>query len=513
MSKFIARAIYWVFAAISLWIFISKCSSGIPVLTFSIAVVAFCAVALLSAPLLKLFKKARQRVEGQSTAKMAFIIFAVSLLPRVLSSLLLKCDFSLQEDMAAPGSFVGQLLSSGVITENASYAQMYGRYVNTAFFIYPWAAVFGSSDLSISLFFNTAFSLCYVGWFCVLKRFKKPATAFLAVLAFSLLWTEVWLSVLPIHENVLFICISAFAWIYFDLLPRLKSTVSKSVAAVFGAVLFAIGISCNSMGYVAAAAFGLYAVAKALRGGFKLRRLACAALSLLIFVGLVLAVVNGLSALRGEVIEIPEGDSRREGKVPYGWSVFVGFNYESNGKWTEADYVKYYPTEALVPEDELYDYQARLLNERLQRYKESPTDALKLFNRKVYEGFGGYNYGIRRCLQYTQNEGAIMLYDKAFSVVKAVFHVISMILHGFLLLTFSKKKQDELTPSIWLKAFFCGVFLILMVVEILPKYAVCMWALLFLITVIDSDVLAQRAYAVGCRFKRKEKHNRINITE
>lgn len=496
MARFIARATYCVFAFISVWIFLAKCSVGNWALTLLIAAFALLAIGLLSVPLSALFIKIKNKVRALSKVRMGIIIFAVAFIPRILSAVVLNCDFSIHEDMGAPQSFLNQLINGGVITENASYAAMYGRYTNTALVLYPWALIFGSSHLSVSAFFCFGFSLSYVAWFNIIGQFKSKDVAFVSILGFSLLWQEVWLAVLPIHESVTFFFLTAFAFIIFWALPKLKAAASKLFAVLASGLLLGVAVSCNSMGYVALVAFVLYAVATLFKDKLTVRRIIYCALCLLIISGAVFGTVIAFKAVGNAVIGDTDGDGRRENTVPYGWSLYVGGNFESNGRWRQEDYDAYFPSEDRVSDDELYEHQKSLINQRYDRYKENPLDYIALLNNKVKETYGNYNYGIRRTLVFAEDGFVANTAEKALPVIKGIFHVIALVMQGLLIFSFSRKKWDEVTPSLWLKAFFCGVFMILLVIESMPKYVTYMWALMMFITVLDGDVLLHRAVRI-----------------
>ena len=493
MARFIARSTYCVFAFISAWIFLAKCSVGNCALTLLIAVFALSAIALLTVPLSVLFKKIKDKVCKLGKVRMGLIIFAAAFIPRILSALVLNCDFSTHEDMGAPQSFLHQLINGGMITENASYAAMYGRYTNTALVLYPWALIFGSSHLSVSAFFCFGFSLSYVAWFNIIGQFKSKDVAFVSILGFSLLWQEIWLSLMPIHESVTFFFLTAFAFMIFWVLPKLQTTPSKLFTVLASGLLLGVAVSCNSMGYVALIAFALYASATLFKDKLTAKKIIYCALCLLIISGAVFGTVSAFKAAGDAVIEDGNDDGRRENTVPYGWSLYVGGNFESNGRWRQEDYDAYFPSEDRVSDDELYEHQKSLINQRYGRYKENPLDYIALLTNKVKETYGNYNYGIRRTLDFAEDGAIAGAARKILPVIKGVFHVIALIMQGLLIFSFSRKKWDEVTPSLWLKAFFCGVFMILLVIESMPKYVTYTWALMMFITVLDGDVLLHRA--------------------
>ncbi len=497
MSKFITRSTYWFFAFIAGFIFVSKIYLflfdgrvfgivSVPERLVFISLLTGLIIAGFFA-LKRLKPRLKKWAQRRSALRLALYIFGISFVVRIVTVAVLDCDFAALEDLSAPHRFLSQLLERGYIYKDSDYAAMYTRYVNLTLFCYPWGALFGAGYISLGCYFSLLYSLSYAAWFCVIKRYTDKTIAFYGVVAFSMLLPEICLACLQLHETVLYFGITAFAWVLFDGLPRCKKAALKTALLFAGALALGIGTACNPMGYVAFIAFALYGLARFFKTKQKKLYLLKFAVALLLIFCTVISVVAAISAVSDSVIELQSSSERRSGKVPYGWSLYVGANYESFGKWNRADYEAYYPSADRVPDDKLYDHQLSLIKKRLAWYNEKPTRYVKHLFNKVTNTYGHYKEGISRIYYYGDVGPNKRFTHYAFSG----YHYIGIFMQALLLLSFSRKKQDEVNAALFLKMIVCGVFTVLLFIEIMPKYVFYLWALMFWITLMDYKQIRQ----------------------
>lgn len=490
MSKFITRLTYWFFAFISVWIFIGK----VYVLNLKqmiIYIPTLAAVLFAGLLALKKLKPYLKNIAKKlSPWQMALAVFVLAFAARLVTVCTLQCDFSVHEDLSAPHRFLTQLLEKGIIYKDTDYALMYGRYVSLTLFCYPWAILFGSSYVSLGCYYALLYSLSYVAWFYIIKRYTGKSAAFYGVLFFSLLTPEVWLSNFQNHEAVLYFGITAFTWVLFDGLPRFNNKTVKLTLLLLGGVALGIGTSCNPMGYVAVIAFVLFAVAKLFKNKLNKASVLKCAVVFLLLLSTIFSTMALVSQLGNTTMLCTSYTSDRRGdKVTYGWSWYVGASYDSCGVWNLLDYENYFPTAEKVPDDKLYDHQLSLIKERFAWYKENPLRYAKHLFNKVSNAYGFYKDGITR----TNNYGDINVSQKFIHLASMAFYCVGFLMQILLLLTFKRGEQDTVKPQLFLKLFISGVFLLLLFIEITPKYVNYLWALMFWITLLDYKSIFQNS--------------------
>ena len=206
-------------------------------------------------------------------------------------------------------------------------------------------------------------------------------------------------------------------------------------------------------------------------------------------VSCLLAVTAVFSNVRNSLIDENYTPSSSK-PVPMGWELFVGGNFETKGVWSGKDAAAYSPHDTEMSDQELYDYRVALINERYDWYKENPTRYLHHLARKVTNLWGPYKDSIGRAQKYTEN---LLIKNNPFILgfFKELCYLIGFFMQLALLLTVSRKKQDEVGLSMFLKALICGAFIILLFIENNPKYISCFWVPIMSITLIDSKDITQ----------------------
>ncbi|MGN1168029.1 MAG: hypothetical protein ACI4S2_16535 [Lachnospiraceae bacterium] len=192
------------------------------------------------------------------------------------------------------------------------------------------------------------------------------------------------------------------------------------------------------------------------------------------FFGSYFAFIEYRSYLKNSTISFnDEEEITDEKRVKKMWSFFVGANYEECGRWNEEDLKKFEHYQDISDIEKSKEYQINLVRERYHDFICHPWKFVCHLTNKMKVAWSefnpiGYGYGNKINDYFLEWHGGII-----HSVFIRVFSLISLLLSGLMLVvsTDTKLAQNDLAYIIYMKMFIMGVTIILLLIEVTPKYS------------------------------------------
>ncbi len=423
----------------------------------------------------KLGVKIYARLKDVPAYKLALYLFLFTAITKIIFVFLLGTDASLHVDFGKYRLYAEEFATNGRITESTAYALRYPYTVMYGLVMSPFAKLFGGDTRVFTTALSVMNALAMVLLFDILKRYVGKEKAFVFTMLYGALPNGLFQTQLFTHENGLFFFHILALWIFLKAFDKKNHIVLQFVYVLLSSALLGIGKSINAAGRVFFIAFGIYAVTKIFEGGIdrkKLTRVAC------VFLVLVLMFV-GASKLTDHIaksyIDGADTYQKSDKRLPYGWALYLGMNYEYNGLWNLEDLRTYELYNEIEDKEESLRYQKGLISDRLNEYLNAPYKIPVHLFKKIGVLWGdqtlpfGYVIGNEvSTFIWTFGNGII------FGTIACVNRVSYMIVYIMLLLSILGKRKeaiDKVTPETYFKMAIIGVTLALLLFEVTAKYA------------------------------------------
>lgn len=418
-----------------------------------------------------------------SECKLALFLGLFSAATKILCVFLFDNNADLHPDMAMYRSFAEQFANSGKITEFAGYAFEFKYTAIYGFILSPLAKIFGADTKVFTVALSVMNSLSVVMLFDIVKKYTGKEISFLALFVycvspFGMLQTQ-----LLTHENgLLFFHIFAL-WLFLKAFDNKKNMALQIIWLLFSSLVLSIGKSINAAGRVFVISFAIYAFVKIFENGFNKKNFArflCVALSLIVFFAGASVVTNVLVQKNVAQAEIMQKDLK---KLPYGWVLYLGANYEQSGLWNQEDLDVYSKYKDIENKDEAIDYQKQLIKERVQFFIDSPSKIPVHFFNKLKVLWGSqllpFAYEIGNSINDFALRGAGGIINKGCILFNGLLFIVAYSVIFMSKISELKKKTSFVTPSLHFQMSIIGVTVVLLLFEVTPKYATHMHILLF----------------------------------
>ncbi len=416
----------------------------------------------------------KRRLEPIPAWKLALFLGLFSAVTKIFLVFLFDNNADLHSDMSMYRSFAEQYAQFGKITEGAEYAY---RYPYTAVFglvLSPFAKIFGADTKTLTVALSVLHSVAMVLLFDMLKQYVKKEIAFSVLLLycaspFGLLQTQ-----LLLHENGLFFFHVVAFWLFERAFRENTHWLCQLLLVFAAAAVLSVGKAINAAGEIFFISFGIFVVAKCVTKKIDVRRL----IALVSTIAILFACYSAGNEMTDSVrmdAKKAAGEIKGAGySYPYGWSLYVGMNYESSGLWTEEDRATYHQYKTFASKEESYEYQKGLLSQRFEMYEEDPVKIPVHFFNKVKVLWGNqllpFGYELGNAIGDFVLNGMRGLINKACVVVNnGVFLLIYIVM---LIAQWKKRKLkgNEVRPDLHFRMAIIGVTLALLLFEVTPKY-------------------------------------------
>ncbi len=500
MTKFITKTVEYVFILLLALILLAMSISlaetvfnGLiaVILGFAILAFIFSSILFFRKTIDLIFKSIYTYLSKIPSWKLALILGLFSAVTKVILVFVFDNNAALHPDMAMYRSFAEQYANSGSIAEHATYASKFEYTTIYGFILSPFAKLFGANTKVFTVILSILHSIAMVLLYDILKHYCKKETAFATLLLYcaspmGLLQTQ-----LLTHENGLLFFHVLALWIFLKAFDN-KYTFSKQlIFMIASSLILCIGKSINAAGRVFVISFGIYAFLKIFENGFdskKIKKFACIIVSLLLCYA---ATSSATHAIINSTVEDTGESEDVNFRLAYGWPLYIGFNYETNGSWNANDRDTYELYNQFDNKDEAYDYQKSLIKARIETYKESPIKIPILFFKKIKVLWGTQLLPFSYELGNSAND--FVLYGFGGIINKLCIFVncsLFLLLYTYIFITKVKslknKTASKVTPILHCQMSIIGVTLALLLFEVTPKYAshlhimfFCIFALAF----------------------------------
>lgn len=521
LSAFFATTISFAFACLSIWILIANITSFFGSFNKSKMLSAFSILLVLAtfAFIFVFWKKIKaglrtigNGIEKISVKKMFLIIILTSLITKIVSVFVFKIDSSLHPDITMYWSYIQQLAQKGTVTEHASYALRYVYTLIFSTFFLPVAKVVGTNSILIfNVYLSVLLTISAILVFDLVKYYKGKKIAFVS----SMLWVLYPLGIveplLLVHENSFVFFHSLVIWLWFRLIPSTKKKYVKIIIFIISVVIILYATMINAFGLFSICSYLLITVIKVFKNKIKL-------VSVLTAVFLILALPLSYVAAKNirinyvnSVVDASNYDiSAKEKALSYGWTIYVGLNYESKGSWSLEDRDMYFTYETMDKEEAL-EYQKNLIKDRVQFYLDNPVRIIIHINDKMESiwtnSFNPVNY------DYGGSVNKFLVEWKG-----GIIHSTSIRIIGFLnvifafVLAFSIRKKDKNNKKdyiLYMMAFSIALTMVLMLTEVTPKYSSHIMFIYFILLVNGFNAFVHNMDGICNKFRFRKMHNKI----
>ncbi len=407
--------------------------------------------------------------------KLALYLFLFTAITKIIFVFVLGTDASRHVDFGKYRLYAEEFATNGRITESTSYALRYPYTVMYGLVMSPFAKLFGGDTRVFTTALSVMNAFAMVLLFDILKRYVGKEKAFVFTMLYGILPNGLFQTQLFTHENGLFFFHIFAIWVFLKAFDKKNHIVLQFVYVLLSSALLGIGKSVNAAGRVFFIGFAIYAAAKIFEGGIdrkKLTKVACICLVLaFVFVG----ASKLTDYIAKTTIDGADTYQKSDKRLPYGWALYLGMNYEYNGLWNLDDLLTYEMYNDIEDKDEALQYQKDLIIDRADEYLDAPYKIPVHLFKKIGVLWGdqtlpfGYVIGNEvSTFIWTFGNGII------FGSIACINRVSYMIVYILLLLSIlgkRREKSDKVTPETYFKMAIIGVTCALLLFEVTAKYA------------------------------------------
>ncbi|MGN1131419.1 MAG: hypothetical protein ACI4RL_00825, partial [Ruminococcus sp.] len=295
---------------------------------------------------------------------------------------------------------------------------------------------------------------------------------------------------LLIHENALIFFYILSFWLLQKALDGDCRLAIRIVLICLSAVLIAFGNKINQGGTVVIISYCIYAVAIILKNGIKFNNLLKVFAILLCYVVAFFGISNLCNLYVNNVVDKSSNQIVDQEKyaLPLGWGLYLGANYEESGVWNLEDAENYKKYQEFDNEKDAVEYQTRLINERLQIYKDSPLLVFPHFFNKLQalwcKPFLPFSYEQGNSLNDFVLSGWGGIINKIFICLSYITFILLCTIILFSVKS-SKKTKDIYCPVIQFELMIIGITAALILFEVTPKYVSYLQIILFCIALFN----------------------------
>lgn len=419
--------------------------------------------------------------------KLMVFIGIFSAITKIFFVFLFDNNTDLHPDMAMYRSFAEQFANSGCIVENASYAQKFSYTMIYGLLLSPFAKIFGSEPKVFLVVLSIFISIAMILLFDILKKYTGKEIAFVCILVYNMTPMGLFQTQLLTHENgLLFLHILAF-WFFIKAFDKGKKDIFHGVFVVLAIFTLAIGKSINAAGSVMFISFGIYAFLKIFQKECNMKKV----MKFLCIILLLISAYWGATRMTNYIKEtkIVSVEETQDNRMPYGWALYLGMNFDTSGTWNDEDRTTYELYNEIDNKEEALEYQKELVTERAREYLNNPIRIPIHLLNKIQKLWGNctlpFGYEIGNSVNDFVLTGMGGLIYKIIMLSNSVLYLIIYSILFICKVKNSKKQGTIIYPTIHFEMTVIGVTLALILFEVTPKYVSHLHVLLFAIAGVE----------------------------
>ncbi len=453
-------------------------------------------------------KKASDLFSGCSTKKLTLILGTVCLVTKLAFVLLFNCDSNLHADMSKYISFANQIGNNGIVTQDASYASTFSYTLVYGVLLSPLGKIFGTNSLGYSIFLTFTTTVVMILLFDILRKYVDKTTSFLGIVVYNLLPPGLFQTQVVIHETALLFFHILSLWLILKSFDSTKNIIIRILLGVVAFALIIIGAAVNAAGRIVLVSYAIVIIAKLFtnkssRSVILKIILPSLCVILLTFSGLKICTFIQKSCVR-TFVETPPQVSKGY-RLPYGWSLYLGSNFETSGGWNEEDSTIYDKYHEYNNKEDALEYQRNLVKNRFSEYLRNPIKIPIHFFNKISALWAPY-FPYSSVPTSPGYQGLIFsfggLFQKALFMISYIGYIfvysISMV--G----VFNKKRNDskKYNPTLHFMLVPLGFTAALILFEVMPKYSSHMAIILFATAIINLPAFIDNVKMLRCKFTK-----------
>ncbi len=444
-----------------------------------------------------------------STRQMVLIIGTVTFLTKLFFIFLLDVDSTLHSDMQMYHSFANQLAANGQITEYVKYASKHTYTAIYGLILSPFAKLFGSDPKVLTIVLTAGMSVASILLFDILRKRTGKAIAFCGILLYNLLPMGLFQTQLLVHETALLCFSIPSLWLLLKSFDKDRHTALRVICILLSGVCIAVGLSVNAAGKVILISLCIISVVKIIGEKITLKKLLSAVCFFLIFAIAVVGISGILTSTIKNLIDTENAPTfNTENRLPYGWSIYLGLNYEYSGVINKEDADTYHKYEGFDDPEEAKQYQKDLIHGRLEEYISNPGRIPVHLFKKTQALWGGlwlpFPYAQGNAVEHFILTGVGGLLYKGMYMFNALIYlfVLSMILFS---MRIKGKWGCDDEANLHCKMVIIGVTVVLLCFEVCFKYASHLQILMYGIWMLQLKDFAVNSGAIQQKLSSKLK--------
>ena len=473
-------------------IILAKCFYLFNILSFPIAVVGSIVLLLCSIIVFKYNHVVSEKtsivlskLSSINYTKMLVIVIGLSLITKIIAIIVLQINsIDHHPDINVYVTTSQDLVESGYAQHYADYCFSFSHMYWFAVFLTPVTALFGVSQIAYSIYLTIGLTVVAGLLFDLITYVSTKEYAFLILLLFLLMPSQILLPQYITHEIASLLFLSLFLWLYFKKYPQSKSTWKK--VTVLGLSLIALFLcsALNSLGLVAIIAAIIIFIVEIIRKRDKKTILhsaiKCGSLILVFVIGTFL-----LGSFQQNHSQL------NPNKVPTNkvlWTLNVGSNYESGGGWFSDEKWEKYPES--YDSKEIDDYHKDLIYSHYQDLLNPPTKLINHLKNKLVTIWGDFSYSIGFSNETITNDSVRQVYNRYLFKPLSLLNYIVMFAIAVLGLTglIKARKKNKPLVLVFCELYVLGTTALLLITECSNKYTISMVPVFLIISLLEHNV-------------------------
>ncbi len=403
-------------------------------------------------------------------------LFLLSIFPKLICVILFHIDSRNHIDIYIYQNVAKQIAQNGIVTKYADYYNSFPHQLWFSLFLSGFVKIFDESQMLFAILQSVMLSLSTVFLFPVFMHHTSKAKAFVALLAYNLMPSTIFLPLFITHEIAFLFLLSISVYLY-DIMNdwryMKKNKCHKfGLLLIFTATLF-FATEINPGGLVVCIAFILQIlVLQVPKKTTSRKRKICKCVPFFLILILFIPATN---LLKQRLLDSRELSSINISRVE--WTLFVGSNVDSNGGYSHEDAVSF----GWNPNDcNTYEEQGRsdeqVVNLRhsllLNRYRvlfNQPIKALKLLCIKLGKILSYPKYPISEIPSLIK-EPHKWFFENIFVQICATFEIIT----GSIFAAFAIKNSNHQNCGLYQFSilYITGCTILFLISECNSKYTI-----------------------------------------
>lgn len=475
-TDFFTRMIGLVTIALFVIILFSKCIYLFDTLPVPIAVAVCIVILVLTILVLKFhhvivsaFHTLLSKLESLSYSKMLIIIICISLVTKIVSTLVLQINsIDDHSDMDVYVTTSQDLAELGYAQRHADYCYSFSHMYWFAAFLTPVTALFGVSQFAYSSYMAIILTVIAVLLFDLVAYAADKGCAFLIVLLYLLLPSQILLSQYITHEIASLLFLSLFLWLYFKKYQQAKKKSQKCLFLIPAILSLFLCSALNSLGIIAIIAALIIFMIEAVR-----KRNKQAVISTIVkSTALILVFILGTILLGEFQTQHSELDPQKIPKNKVLWTLYVGSNYESKGLWFKDEKWDDHPEN--YDAGQIDEYHKELILDHYKDLLDPPTKLLDHLKNKCVTIWGNFVFPIAYSSTTISDGWMRQIYNRFLINPLLILNYSILLLIAVLGLAglIKGRKTDKSPFFVFCELYLTGATALLLMTECRNKYSV-----------------------------------------